>query len=61
MSSPTATAPPDDVLRADRALVEAVLAGAPGAFERLVREYQGLCPFQHLLFQTGFQLSPDGP
>ena len=43
MSSPTATAPPDDVLRADRALVEAVLAGAPGAFERLVREYQGLC------------------
>lgn len=27
----------------DRALVEAVLAGAPGAFERLVREYQGLC------------------
>ena len=43
MSSPTATAPPDDVLRADRALVEAVLGGAPGAFERLVREYQGLC------------------
>lgn len=27
----------------DRALVEAVLAHAPGAFERLVREYQGLC------------------
>jgi RNA polymerase sigma factor (sigma-70 family) len=27
----------------DRALVEAVLAGAPGAFERLVGEYQGLC------------------
>ena len=27
----------------DRALVEAVLADAPGAFERLVREYQGLC------------------
>lgn len=27
----------------DRALVEAVLARAPGAFERLVREYQGLC------------------
>jgi RNA polymerase sigma-70 factor (ECF subfamily) len=24
-------------------LVEAVLAGRPGAFERLVREYQGLC------------------
>ncbi|TYT26125.1 sigma-70 family RNA polymerase sigma factor [Luteimonas viscosa] len=29
--------------QADRVLVEAVLAGAPGAFERLVREYQGLC------------------
>ena len=28
---------------ADRALVEAVLANAPGAFERLVHEYQGLC------------------
>ena len=28
---------------ADRALVDAVLAGQPGAFERLVREYQGLC------------------
>ena len=27
----------------DRALVAAVLAGEPGAFERLVREYQGLC------------------
>ncbi|SFL18593.1 RNA polymerase sigma-70 factor, ECF subfamily [Lysobacter sp. cf310] len=27
----------------DRALVDAVLARAPGAFERLVREYQGLC------------------
>lgn len=27
----------------DRALVEAVLARTPGAFERLVREYQGLC------------------
>ena len=27
----------------DRALVEAVLANRPGAFERLVREYQGLC------------------
>ncbi len=27
----------------DRALVTAVLARAPGAFERLVREYQGLC------------------
>ena len=28
---------------ADRALVEAVLANRPGAFERLVRESQGLC------------------
>jgi RNA polymerase sigma-70 factor (ECF subfamily) len=27
----------------DRDLVTAVLAQAPGAFERLVREYQGLC------------------
>jgi RNA polymerase sigma-70 factor (ECF subfamily) len=27
----------------DRALVAEVLAGAPGAFERLVRQYQGLC------------------
>lgn len=27
----------------DRPLVNAVLAQAPGAFERLVREYQGLC------------------
>src|SRR5690348_17734917 len=27
----------------DRDLVDAVLRGAPGAFERLVRDYQGLC------------------
>ena len=27
----------------DRELVDAVLANRPGAFERLVREYQGLC------------------
>lgn len=27
----------------DRALVAAVLGNAPGAFERLVRDYQGLC------------------
>jgi RNA polymerase sigma-70 factor (ECF subfamily) len=27
----------------DRVLVTAVLGGEPGAFERLVREYQGLC------------------
>jgi len=32
-------APPN----ADRELVDAVLANAPGAFERLVREFQGLC------------------
>jgi RNA polymerase sigma-70 factor (ECF subfamily) len=31
--------PPDP----DRELVDAVLHGAPGAFERLVRAYQGLC------------------
>lgn len=30
-------------LDADRTLVEAVLKRAPGAFERLVRRYQGLC------------------
>lgn len=28
---------------ADRALVEAVLESRPGAFEQLVRDYQGLC------------------
>ena len=33
----------DDTRQADRALVDAVLANRPGAFERLVREYQGLC------------------
>ncbi|MDE2247906.1 MAG: sigma-70 family RNA polymerase sigma factor [Pseudomonadota bacterium] len=33
----------DDIHRPDRELVDAVLAGRPGAFERLVREYQGLC------------------
>ncbi len=27
----------------DRELVDAVLANRPGAFERLIREYQGLC------------------
>ena len=27
----------------DRDLVEAVLARRPGAFERLIRQYQGLC------------------
>jgi RNA polymerase sigma factor (sigma-70 family) len=30
-------------MNSDRALVEAVLAGTPGAFERLVNEHQGLC------------------
>ena len=40
---PAAASSPDDPLQADRDLVAAVLAGAPGAFERLVREYQGLC------------------
>lgn len=30
-------------MSADRALVEAVLANTPGAFERLVSTYQGLC------------------
>jgi RNA polymerase sigma-70 factor (ECF subfamily) len=29
--------------RSDRDLVDAVLANRPGAFERLVREHQGLC------------------
>ncbi len=32
-----------DALHADRALAEAILAGTPGAFERLVRDYQRLC------------------
>ncbi|MEP6897216.1 MAG: sigma-70 family RNA polymerase sigma factor [Rhodanobacter sp.] len=33
----------DDTRSPDRELVDAVLGGRPGAFERLVREYQGLC------------------
>ncbi|MFA6229768.1 MAG: sigma-70 family RNA polymerase sigma factor [Rhodanobacter sp.] len=33
----------DDIHLHDRALVDAVLARRPGAFERLIREYQGLC------------------
>lgn len=41
MSSPTPL--PDDSRDADRALVDAVLASQPGAFERLVRQYQNLC------------------
>ena len=34
---------PDDRAPEDRSLVAAVLGNAPGAFERLVRDYQGLC------------------
>ncbi|MEW5834908.1 MAG: sigma-70 family RNA polymerase sigma factor [Pseudomonadota bacterium] len=37
------TETPADPRSDDRALVQAVLANAPGAFARLVREYQGLC------------------
>ena len=37
------SAPSTDPIAADRALAAAVLDGAPGAFERLVRDYQGLC------------------
>ena len=33
----------DDAHPSDRALVDTVLANRPGAFERLVREHQGLC------------------
>ena len=33
----------------DRALVDATLRGAPGAFERLVRTYQGLC--WHIIYR----------
>lgn len=33
----------DDTRLAERELVDAVLANRPGAFERLVRAYQGLC------------------
>ncbi|KAF1691457.1 RNA polymerase sigma factor [Pseudoxanthomonas koreensis] len=43
MTSPPSPASFQDTLGADRALVEAVLARRPGAFERLVREYQNLC------------------
>jgi RNA polymerase sigma-70 factor (ECF subfamily) len=39
VSAPDPAAPP----HADRELVAAVLRAAPGAFERLVRQYQGLC------------------
>jgi len=39
------TSPPPvaDCLDADRKLVAAILSRQPGAFEQLVREYQGLC------------------
>lgn len=40
---PRPSPPSIDIPSADRALADAVLAGQPGAFERLVREYQGLC------------------
>lgn len=36
-------------MTADRALVDDVLAARPGAFERLVAEYQGLC--WHIVFR----------
>ena len=40
---PTDRMPDTPLHEDDRSLVAAVLANAPGAFERLVREYQGLC------------------
>jgi RNA polymerase sigma-70 factor (ECF subfamily) len=40
---PSHDTPAQATLGADRALVQAVLAGTPGAFEQLVREYQNLC------------------
>jgi RNA polymerase sigma-70 factor (ECF subfamily) len=39
----TSPSPPADCLDADRKLVDAILSRQPGAFEQLVREYQGLC------------------
>jgi len=39
----TSPTPPADCLDADRLLVAAILSRQPGAFEQLVREYQGLC------------------
>lgn len=41
MPGPPSTA--QDILDVDRALVAAVLDRQPGAFERLVRDYQNLC------------------
>jgi RNA polymerase sigma factor (sigma-70 family) len=45
VAAPAPDAAPDrsEALAADRALVEAVLANERGAFERLVKQYQGLC------------------
>jgi RNA polymerase sigma factor (sigma-70 family) len=43
LAAGTYPCPMDDTRIAGRELVAAVLAGRPGAFERLVREYQGLC------------------
>ncbi|MDE2155361.1 MAG: sigma-70 family RNA polymerase sigma factor [Xanthomonadaceae bacterium] len=39
----------DDIHDPDRALVDAVLANRPGAFERLIGEYQGLC--WHIIYR----------
>jgi len=36
-------------IETDRELVDAVLRGAPGAFERLIRSYQGLC--WHIIYR----------
>src|SRR6185312_6010060 len=43
--------PMDDTRQADRELADAVLANRPGAFERLLREYQGLC--WHIIQRMG--------
>ncbi|MDE2308572.1 MAG: sigma-70 family RNA polymerase sigma factor [Xanthomonadaceae bacterium] len=39
----------DDIRSPDRELVDAVLANRPGAFERLIGEYQGLC--WHIIYR----------
>jgi RNA polymerase sigma-70 factor (ECF subfamily) len=39
----------DDIRSPDRELVDAVLAHRPGAFERLIGEYQGLC--WHIIYR----------
>ena len=43
MRDPAVAVDPSQAIAADRRLVAAVLAGEPGAFERLVRDHQGLC------------------